>query len=555
MKRFAQKALALAAAGALASSVLVTQGASAQTTVPQVAGSLSLNGAPTANVSSATVSVSCLNVLGVAVGTAYTVSIVFAPLVDKAANAVPLVGIQAPSTTSTGTTCKYTVSIVGGAVGGAADRLAPSLNIGGVDRGTLTPSAGNTGAAATYTLSAFTSAAGVANGVAADGSLAMPTVGTAVVLGLTFPQITVKKQVGVSAAAPDEESSPGFLYPFAVNCATPTPAFIVTIAGVYSGETYAVGEVAIPGGGNGAFITGPSGAKYYNHGNSATITGPAQTADFAAAVAANPVLLNVLPATAANAVFTLKSGASKIVGLGDFPGLGANSVCEVRETNSGGANVTLYSSSTATGLPVGGAPGVSDAAGYRSALTGAGQTVTVTNRFTGDLAVSKVVTGDSKTNIASYEISVSCDKGGPRETFLLRDRQTRIFNSIGAGVNCLVTETKSDGAVASYSDNSGDNTTDGRVTIKNANVPGCGNSFAPGVIINPRNQATDSNNCIASVIVTNSYVPPTTAAPSTTAAPATTAGPAVTAAPATTAAPAVTAAPATAVDEAPAVTG
>ena len=158
MKRIAHKALALAAAGALAGSVLVTQGASAQTTVPQVAGSLSLNGAPTANVSSATVSVSCLNVLGVAVGTAYTVSIVFAPLVDKAANTVPLVGIQAPSTTSTGTTCKYTVSIVGGAVGGAADRLAPRLTIGGVDRGPLTPSAGNTGAAATYPRGAFTTA-------------------------------------------------------------------------------------------------------------------------------------------------------------------------------------------------------------------------------------------------------------------------------------------------------------------------------------------------------------------------------------------------------------
>jgi Domain of unknown function (DUF5979) len=125
------------------------------------------------------------------------------------------------------------------------------------------------------------------------------------------------------------------------------------------------------------------------------------------------------------------------------------------------------------------------------------------------LIVSKVVVGDPKSNIAVYEVSVSCNNNGPRETFLLKDRQSKVFTGIISGTSCLVSESRSDGATASYADNSGDNATDGRVTIKGT-ASGC---------IDTRLSAYPD--CRANVIITNSYVPATTTAAATTAAPAT----------------------------------
>ena len=117
-----------------------------------------------------------------------------------------------------------------------------------------------------------------------------------------------------------------------------------------------------------------------------------------------------------------------------------------------------------------------------------------------------------------YEINVSCNNNGPRESFLLKDRQSYIKTGIATGTSCLVSETRSDGATASYSDNSGDNATDGRVTIKGT---------ASGCIDTRLSSFPD---CRANVIVTNSYVVATTTAAPTTAAAVTTA--ATTAAPA-----------------------
>jgi hypothetical protein len=265
-----------------------------------------------------------------------------------------------------------------------------------------------------------------------------------------------------------------------------------------------------------------------------------------------------------NGSFTLTgAGATntKSFGINDFPGLTNNSVCEVTETNNQGG-ATSYSSSVtnADGTAGTALPGVQTTATvvngvtipavFKSSLTKMNQTVTVTNAWYGDLIVSKVVTGDPKTNIATYQISVACDKGGPKDTFLLKDRQSKLYNNIAVGTNCLITETLSDGAVASYNDNSGDNTTDGRVTIK-ARGTGCA---APG---SPTNSApggpspvTSFNDCMANVIITNDYNPPVTT--TAAAAPATTAAPA---APATTAAPAVVAEPAQAVEDTPTFTG
>ncbi len=251
--------------------------------------------------------------------------------------------------------------------------------------------------------------------------------------------------------------------------------------------------------------------------------------------------------------FALKGGESKVFSFNEFPNLTVGSKCEVFETNSGGATATGFSSTNGTAAPL---AGLNNPNGrFQSSLTAMNETITVTNSFYGDMIISKVVTGDPKTNVATYEISVACDKGGPKDTFLIKDRQSKVYQNIASGTNCLITETKSDGAVASYKDNSGDNTTDGRVTIKRRPVGGCGDVLSvTGAPTNatPGGPAptTTFNECFASVIVTNDYNPPaTTVAP---AAPAT-AAPA-TAAPAT-AAPAVVPAPAVAVDATPTFAG
>jgi Domain of unknown function (DUF5979) len=258
-----------------------------------------------------------------------------------------------------------------------------------------------------------------------------------------------------------------------------------------------------------------------------------------------------------NGTFTLKAGDSRSFSFNEFPNLTPNSLCEVWETNGGGASVTAFSSTVpainnVVQTPLG---GLNNANGrFQSNLTKMNETITVTNSFLGDMIISKVVTGDPKTNVATYEISVACDKGGPKDTFLIKDRQSKVYSGIASGTNCLITETKSDGAVASYKDNSGDNTTDGRVTIKRRPIGGCGDVL--GLTGAPTNATpggpaptTSFNECWASVIITNDYNPPaTTEAPKAAAAAPATAAPA-------TAAPSVAPAPATPVDATPTFAG
>ena len=99
----------------------------------------------------------------------------------------------------------------------------------------------------------------------------------------------------------------------------------------------------------------------------------------------------------------------------------------------------------------------------------------------------------------------------------------------------------------SYADNSGDNTTDGRVVIKRKGT-GCSQAGAPTAAA-PGGPAPTSafDECWANVIITNSYVVATT----TTAAPAVTTAAPTTAAPA----PAPSPAPAPEVIDEPTFTG
>jgi hypothetical protein len=252
--------------------------------------------------------------------------------------------------------------------------------------------------------------------------------------------------------------------------------------------------------------------------------------------------------SAGGTTFKLKAGAVKSIGIAEIPGLVSGTSCYVTETDPVGAAVATFESTNANGTRTAGinfgsavtafnpftAAGICPtksedgkcASGYTYSSASAksdGQTVTVTNRFVGDLQVSKVVAGDPKSNIAIYEINVACSNSAnlaPNETFLLKDRQTKLFSGVLTGTACTITETRSDGAVATFADNSGDNATDGKIIVRGS----------AATCNDPR--FTTFPDCRANVIITNSYGVSSPAAPLPTApAPATTL-----AAPATTSA-------------------
>jgi Domain of unknown function (DUF5979) len=210
--------------------------------------------------------------------------------------------------------------------------------------------------------------------------------------------------------------------------------------------------------------------------------------------------------------FKLKSGEQKVLTIADFPGLVADATCFVAETDNGGARITTIVSTKSDGTTVLGgyfgptfqADGSVDIPGRNiSGPTIAnGQTVTISNSFIqlGDLIISKVVTGDPRTAITIYEFKVTCSNN-LTETFLMKDRQSKVYTGLPVGTACTVTETRSDGATTVYADNS-ETPTDGAITIKTTSV-GCRDA----------NLAT-APDCRANVIVTNSYAAaaPTTAA-------------------------------------------
>ena len=543
-KRILRKALVLAAAGLLGSTAVATT-VGAQTVInPQqtVTNTATFVGPVPAGVTGVNVTVSCKNLVG-ATSQAYTAAI---PVAGGS-------GVMNFNLTSAapGTSCTVKAEITGTAPNTALGAITIKVG-GGADRPTTASTPAVAGANAVIT-----------------GDIAVQ-VSTTVAVTVTYPQITVKKVVA------GDEPTAGFAYPMNISCSntvvTPFIAFIGSgtndIAGnlyitggagfyltvnnvrVYDSRTAAADVPATPAGsfvGTAANIGGAAAdvlkaAQAFNAQNLNTSATTLVPTSFSTA---NP--------TGFTGAFALKGGETRSFGINEFPTLNSGGQCEVVENDNKGG-VTLYSSSTpsAAGVAGGGSPlsGVQAGAVYKSALTKVNETITVQNWFFGDLVISKVVTGDSKTNIATFEISVACDKGGPKDTFLLKDRQSKVYNNIQVGTNCLVTETRSDGAVASYADNSGDNTTDGRVTIKARNngcaAAGSPTSAAPG----GPTPVNTFNECFANVIVTNNYnPPPTTAAP---AAPATTAAPA---APATTAAPAVEAAPAAPVEATPTFTG
>lgn len=541
IKRISRSALALVAAGLLVSP-FVAQSAIAQTVTVNpgtITATARFNPAtPPAGVTGVSVVYTCQNFFTGATLTTGPTAFGNATIAPTSGAFITNIGL---TSSAPGTSCTVKARMEG-----TANVATPliAISVGGADRAVTLGSEAN----ASTTAGART---------ATTGALAFFS-STDVVITVTFPTISVRKVVL------GDEATPGAAYPMTISCSNQRSAFLVTALAPVTG--YATGDLVISGAGS--FITvftdpdtfGSPTVRWFIYdalststplptgqptfagttntalGNAATLGTLTAGQTAAAVAAANAARINtpVAPNTAGGftGAFTLVGGATaRTFTNNEFPSLNGTGVCEVIETNSLGMPVTLYSSTTAN--PAVTLPGVGGAAGtgaYRSALTSMGQTVTVTNASYGDLVVSKVVTGDPKTNIATYEISVSCDKGGPKDTFLLKDRQSKVYQNIVSGTNCLVTETKSDGATPSYADNSGDNTTDGRVVIKRKGT-GCALVGAP-TAASPGGPAPTSafDECWANVIITNSYVVATTttaaAAPTTTAAPATTVAPA-----------------------------
>jgi hypothetical protein len=537
-KRISRKAIALAAVAALAAPFAMSASSNAQTsTSPTITVSAKASGTVPTGVSGVNVTITCKNLLGGGSNTnTYGITFGAAGLVTYWPLTGPAAAITGPPAipANPGTSC-----VVGAVRAGTAnlDKGSVSIAVGGVNRDLN--SAGQT----------------------ADLPLQSSS---DVVVTVTYPQITIKKVVTGA------EPTAGFAYTIAVNCSDTRTPFIQTLT---TDVNVPVGSLVVNG--PGTFVT-LAGIRYFDVRTSLPVAVGPLASDLvgtAAIVGAQPLITAASLATFAfnvalapagtiagavifNGTVALKGGESKVLGINEIPGLTTTSVCEAIETNSNGAPSLSYASSVANADgTIGSLPGtLTPATGttpaiFRSALTKVGQTITVNNAFLyyGALFVSKVVTGDPKTNISTFEISVSCNNGGPKDTFLLKDRQTKIYDGILEGTSCQIIETKSDGAVASYTDNSGDVTTDGRIVIKRA-VTGCLQPGAP-TAATPGTVGSIFNDCAANVIVTNNYnPPPTTAAPAPAAA-------APAAAPATTAAPAVTPAPAVAVEATPTFAG
>ncbi len=160
----------------------------------------------------------------------------------------------------------------------------------------------------------------------------------------------------------------------------------------------------------------------------------------------------------------LAPGASRVLGSSEIPGLTTADRC-VASSRTDGAQTDFLS--TQPDRPDGSTPdpvgGLIDAEGFHSAPAFAsGQTISVTHKYTGDLLLTKTVTGAPEFSIGTYQLQVSCPSIGFLQTISLTNAQTRLITAIPVGSVCRVTEPSTIGA--RFEDNSGD-PFDGIVTI------------------------------------------------------------------------------------------
>jgi hypothetical protein len=374
--------------------------------------------------------------------------------------------------------------------------------------------------------------------------------GTSIVVDVAYPVVTVRKQVI------GDEPTAGFAYPMLVTCDSgrgvlevasngnltgnlivpegPGSFEVLTIPGLNGGRPMRFYDWRTPS----ETVLGASDAAVVNGTYFFVTLTPTQRDAMISAVAMLPTR------TSAPVTFSLKAGESRQFGAVDFPGLTARSFCSVTELDAKGASLSY----TSLGGTVSASPVPSNTARAN------GSTLTVSNAFTGDLIVS-VAVQSTQTFAGIVSVSVSCDRGGPVETFLLKDRQSRVYRALPSGTTCVVQEPKTDSATLRVTDNSGE-PTDGRVTVR-ATPTGCTEAF----LAQRDTLGSTFPDCAAVVLLTNSYSDSTATAATLGSTPAPSlAAPTGSAASSTTPAPAtppatqalVTPAPVTPVAAAPA---
>ncbi len=152
----------------------------------------------------------------------------------------------------------------------------------------------------------------------------------------------------------------------------------------------------------------------------------------------------------------LTPGQVRVITVADLPGLSVTDRCTVSSRVDGAQTEFLTTqpdrTDGSTPDPVG---GLIDADGFHSAPALAnGQTIAVTYRYTGDLLISKTVTGAPEFSIGTYQLQVSCSDNGFLQTLSLANSQTRLITGIPVGSTCQITEPSTPGA--RFEDNSGD---------------------------------------------------------------------------------------------------
>ncbi len=161
---------------------------------------------------------------------------------------------------------------------------------------------------------------------------------------------------------------------------------------------------------------------------------------------------------------SLTPGQARVITVADLPGLSITDRCTVTARVDGAQTEFLTTqpdrTDGSTPDPIG---GLIDADGFHSAPAIAnGQSIAVTHRYTGDLLISKTVTGAPEFSIGTYQLQVSCSDNGFLQTLSLANSQTRLITGIPVGSTCRITEPSTPGT--RFEDNSGD-PFDGTVVI------------------------------------------------------------------------------------------
>ncbi len=164
---------------------------------------------------------------------------------------------------------------------------------------------------------------------------------------------------------------------------------------------------------------------------------------------------------------TLPRNQAKTLTKAEIPNLSVEDTCRVKAVDNNGAETSYLSSQPdrTDGTRQSLLPGLLDVTGFRSAPTRAnGQTITVTNTFSGDLILALRVEGTPPSTLSSQEMFLVCEKAGISRSFSLANGEREVVTGIPAGSECQASVQSASGASVRYEDTSG-NPNDAIVTI------------------------------------------------------------------------------------------